>query len=87
MSKEEVIEKIGKDYFPCSTINLNNPLKHINYNTMILKLILPIIGAAFIWVACGIKRDEDSKINIYSKDFWVQFLLITVGVILMNLKP
>ena len=54
---------------------------------MILKLILPIIGAAFIWAACGIKRDEDSKIKIYSKDFWVQFLLITVGVILMNLKP
>lgn len=49
-----------------------------------MKLLLLFIGAFLIMLACDYKRKEDSKIRIFTKDWFLVILLLSIGVYLMH---
>ncbi len=45
-------------------------------------LLISIIGCGFIWLACDMGRKEESQIKLFSKYWWLQVLLIGIGIYL-----
>jgi len=52
---------------------------------MIAQFILSITGAGLIWAACNVKRKKESRIEIGSKWWWLQVVLIVFGMMLYYL--
>lgn len=50
------------------------------------QFILNLIGSFLIWSAVDIYREEDSKVKIWSKEFWIQCILIILAIILISHK-
>lgn len=43
------------------------------------EILLLTVAYIFIWAAAGLKRNAESKINMFSKDWFLQFALILTG--------
>ena len=57
-----------------------------NY-TQIIQFLLQILGYILLWVAVDINRPEEYKIKIFSKHWWIVFILIFISsIIFENLK-
>lgn len=50
-----------------------------------INFLIMCAGFTFIWAACDYKRKTD-KIKFLSKDWWVQFALILIGALLVDLS-
>lgn len=48
------------------------------------EILIQLLGYFLIWVATDIKRDEDSKINLFDKYWFIQLILIVFGVLLVS---
>lgn len=46
--------------------------------------IILTIGFMLIWAATDVNRNDGSKIKAFSKYFWIQVLLILIGVLLIT---
>jgi hypothetical protein len=49
---------------------------------IMLDILLSIVAYSFIWAACGVKRTYESRINLFSKWWWLQLVLICTAVTL-----
>ena len=49
-----------------------------------MNMIVELIGFMLFWAACDVKRNEDTKIEIFSKEFFIQMILISIGGFLIN---
>jgi hypothetical protein len=49
-----------------------------------MELILNLIGGFLIWNSIYWNRNEDSKIKIYSKDWWFILISLTISFILLK---
>ena len=53
---------------------------------MILRAVLIFIAYFMIWISTDINRPAEFHINLFSTNWWIQFVLITGGgMILVNL--
>jgi len=43
------------------------------------------IAGALLWAAIDVKRKSDSKVKMYSKWWWLQFILIVSALLLFKL--
>lgn len=50
-----------------------------------MKELLEILGYALLWIAVSIGRDEKSKIKFFSLNWFIIFILIVVGALLIKL--
>jgi len=47
--------------------------------------LIQVFGVLFIWIAIHLGRKEDSKIQMWSTDFWSIVLLVTAGLIIYKI--
>jgi hypothetical protein len=48
-----------------------------------MKTLLYFIGIFIIVIACNYKRKQDSELRVFSKHWWIQILILVIGVTLM----
>jgi hypothetical protein len=49
-----------------------------------INFLISIVGYTMIYIACDVNRKEDSKIKIFTKGWWIQLTLVTIGVIIIK---
>lgn len=49
----------------------------------IVDWIIGVIGTLMLWGATDVGRKEDSKVKFLSLNYWLQFILLVLGVYLV----
>lgn len=44
-----------------------------------MELLIYIVGYTFLWVATDVGRSRESKIELFSRNWWLTLLLLTIG--------
>ena len=47
-------------------------------------ILIKILGYILIWAATDVGRKDDSKIEFMKSNWWLIFILITIGIYLIN---
>ena len=45
--------------------------------------LIKFFGFFLIYIACGIARNEESKIELFSLNWFIQVFLVTIGVLII----
>jgi hypothetical protein len=51
-----------------------------------MEYILNTIGVFLIWICVDFKRNEESEIKPFSKDWWIVFAMILVANVLLQIE-
>jgi len=51
-----------------------------------MNTLIELVGFMIIWASTDVGRSGDSKTKIFSKNWWIIFILICIGVTLINIS-